>query len=68
MSKATKVNIHKGNRNGVPALVVDYTIDGKAWVNHGVYIGDKISIVERVKKNLLEVGPITTREGVIFGE
>tara|TARA_R110002020_G_C16257003_1_gene770201 strand:+ start:701 stop:1009 length:309 start_codon:yes stop_codon:yes gene_type:complete len=71
--KALKVNLHNGTMQagiakGEKAIIIDYTLDGKKWINHGIYCRNLITDgrVEKIKQSLLNVGVLSSREDQIF--
>ena len=65
---ATKVNFHTGKHyeTGEHCIVIDFTIDGDKWFNHGIYSGDALKTIEVVKSNLLKLGATEQRAELDF--
>jgi hypothetical protein len=72
-NKVKAVNIFDGKlyvRSNIKVKILDYTLDGVNWINHGIYMGDRMHRAEEIKANFLSVGISTDaigREDVLFG-
>jgi hypothetical protein len=59
--------IKSGPAKGEKCIILNYTIDGKKWINHGIYCRGFIKVAPLLASSLMATGkPKFKRVGVVY--